>query len=164
MKNLTILLSLLGFLTLSLVNCFGKFGLTRSIYRINDGINIGSGKVAGFFRSLLFLFPFSIGYYFALILDILFFNLIEFWTGSNPVSKADFNEKGQRETTLKAESGEIIHLTEMNWGEEMDVKVSQNNKTVQFHVFKSKPGQIFQTEKGIWVQKKEMEGPLPLHF
>ncbi len=164
MKKITILFSIFGFLTLSMVNCFGQFGLTRSIYRINAGINIGSGKVAGFFRSLLFLFPFSIGYYFAMILDVLLFNLIEFWTGSNPVSKADFNEKGERVTMHKAETGETIELTELKWGEEMDVRVTQSSKTVQFHVFKSKPGQIFQKENGVWVPKKDMEGPLPIHF
>jgi hypothetical protein len=61
--------------------CFGKFQLTRKLYDINQSIDEKYVRSAA---TWLFVIPYAV----TGLLDFVVFNLIEFWTGENPVAEA----------------------------------------------------------------------------
>ncbi len=65
--------------------CFGSFGLVKAVYDFNDGLSENK-----FIKSLMMIVLLVIPVYeISALLDIILFNLIEFWSGSNPVSMKD---------------------------------------------------------------------------
>jgi len=71
----------LGSLAIAQTGCFGEFALTRKAYNWHDGVS--SNK---FVKSLLLWIPMAFVYGVTGLLDAVIFNLIEFWSGSNPIS------------------------------------------------------------------------------
>ena len=59
--------------------CFGKFQLTRNLYDINKSID---DKYVRSAATWIFIIPYAL----TGILDFVIFNVIEFWTGENPVA------------------------------------------------------------------------------
>jgi len=89
MKKAILLIVLVCFLALSLTACFGKFSLTRKIYSWNSGIG-DSGIGGRFIRTLVFYVMNIIPVYpIGGFIDCLILNLIEFWTGSNPLAMTE---------------------------------------------------------------------------
>ncbi|MBR9832930.1 DUF3332 domain-containing protein [bacterium] len=84
--------------------CFGSFELVKKVYDFND--NISSSK---FVNSLFFWVTGIIlpVYGIAAMVDVVILNLIEFWTGSNPIA---MNE-GQIEEQLVTYKGEVYKMT-----------------------------------------------------
>jgi len=77
-----VLAATLGLSTVSLQGCYGSFGLTKKVYKFNG--SLGNKWINS-------LFTFILGgpsYFISGTLDVLVFNLIEFWTGSSPVAAA----------------------------------------------------------------------------
>lgn len=144
----------------SFSHCFGKFGLLKTIHSVNGGITIGSGKIAKLIRTLLMLFPFSFLYTGATFLDLILFNLVEFWTDTNPIAKADFNFDGTLVKTLE-NNGETFHLTYSKWGAELKIVTESKAGPVTLYAFTSAPGKLFQRKNNQLLEVKEMEGPLP---
>ena len=71
--------------------CYGEFALTRNIYEWN-----GSATDSKFVNQLLFYGMAIIPVYAVVIFaDVVIFNLIEFWGGSNPISmnEGDFEKQ-----------------------------------------------------------------------
>ncbi|MCW7506870.1 DUF3332 family protein [Leptospira levettii] len=153
----TALVGLLSFGLLS--NCFGKFGAIKAVYSFNAGIQIGTGKLAGFFRSLLMIFPLYIAYGIGSFLDILVFNLIEFWTDRNPIAMAeyDFDGKLVKEYT---ENGQTITLTYTEWGKvlRMDAPTAKGVESVYF--LKDKPEKAYRLINGKYVEIQQVSGPI----
>ena len=86
--------------------CFGKFQLTRNLYDINKSVE------DQYVRSVV-TWLFVIPYAFTGILDFAVFNLIEFWSGENPIaagSQARVYEKGDEraEMTITREGGATV--------------------------------------------------------
>jgi hypothetical protein len=77
----TALLFAMSTLVITQTGCFGEFALTRKVYEFHDDISDSK-----FVKSLLFWIPGGLVYYIAGMLDVVIFNLIEFWSGSNPLS------------------------------------------------------------------------------
>jgi hypothetical protein len=76
--------------------CFGKFQLTRSLYEANKSVE---DKYLRSAVTWLFVIPYAI----TGILDFTIFNLIEFWSGENPVaagSQARVFEKGDERAVM----------------------------------------------------------------
>lgn len=72
----------------SLVNtgCFGEFALVRKVYTWNQGI-MGDDLMGRFVKTLLFYaMNFIPVYGIAGLVDFWILNLVEFWTGSNPLA------------------------------------------------------------------------------
>ncbi|TGL85546.1 DUF3332 family protein [Leptospira congkakensis] len=152
--------ALIGILSIGLfANCFGKFGLTKAIYSFNGNIQIGTGKVAGFFRSLLMLFPISIAYYVGGILDVLIFNLIEFWTDRNPIAMAeyDFDGKLVKEYT---QDGQTITLTYSEWGKVLKMEAPTQKGMEAVYFLKDKPEKAFRLVNGKYVEILQVSGPI----
>ena len=61
--------------------CFGKFQLTRKLYDVNQSIDEKYIRSAA---TWIFVIPYAL----TGILDFVVFNVIEFWTGENPVVSA----------------------------------------------------------------------------
>jgi len=61
--------------------CFGTFALTREVYAYHDSVTNNK-----FVKSLLYWIPGGLVYAIAVAVDTIVLNLIEFWTGTNPIS------------------------------------------------------------------------------
>jgi len=80
---------LLAMLSVSTVGCFGRFELTRKLYGWNERVS-GDKWV----RSLVFLSLVIIPIYpLSNLFDALFANVVEFWSGHNPIAFAPGTER-----------------------------------------------------------------------
>ena len=122
-------------------NCFGKFSLVRKIYDINADITFGQqGKMGGVIKSIfMIIFLILPVYTISSFVDIILFNVIEFWTDKNPLA---LNEKTNEE--LVSNNGTSI--TKKINGNRMDLVVKNNEKIETIILFKDKPGKFY-TEK-----------------
>lgn len=66
--------------------CFGKFQLTRKLYDINRSIDEKYVRSAA---TWIFVIPYAV----TGLLDFVLFNVIEFWTGENPVAEAKMTKE-----------------------------------------------------------------------
>ena len=87
----------MGSLLITQTGCFGTFALTRKAYAFHDGLTDSK-----FLKSLLFWIPGGIVYGVVGMLDVVIFNLIEFWSGSNPISM----HEGEHEMRLMTFNGD----------------------------------------------------------
>lgn len=150
-----------------LTSCFGKFALVKTLYKFNDGL--GGKDLAGrFIKSIVFWVLIIVPVYqFASFIDIIFLNLIEFWTGSNLISmkegesETQFVAYGGREFQLTATKGKmsIIELSGKNTGKETvlyfntdnSVSILNGNKMVKIAEYKSAPADFATVKTGIVV-------------
>ena len=101
MKKLFLALALTGVM-ISQTGCFGEFGLIRKVYEFNQGVG---GK---FVNQIVFWAMCVIPVYeVAGMLDVIIFNTIEFWTGSNPVAMAP----GETEVQYATVDGHQFRMT-----------------------------------------------------
>ncbi len=160
MKRLLVLFTILMVSFGSFANCFGKFGLVRTVYSINAGINIGSGKIAKLFRTLLMIFPFSFAYWGASFLDLILFNVVEFWTDSNPVAMADYDLDGKMVKEF-SKGDEKIRLTYTKFGKELKIEAESKTSKKTLFAFSHLPGKFYEEKNNQMLEVKESEGPLP---
>jgi hypothetical protein len=93
----TFLFTALASILITQSGCFGSFNLTKKVYDWND-----SAVNDKFLKSLLFLGLCIVPVYeISLLVDAVVFNLIEFWSGSNPVAM----EEGESEMQLVTFNG-----------------------------------------------------------
>lgn len=97
----TALMVALGSLALTQTGCFGTFALTRKAYEFHDGLTDSK-----FLKSLLFWIPGGLVYGIVGMVDVVIFNLIEFWSGSNPISMNEGDHEMQM-ATVKGERFQI---------------------------------------------------------
>lgn len=120
MKRLIALLLASILSTTCLTGCYGKFGLTRTLYKANGSLPdkyLRSGLTWVFI-----IFPV---YEFAALLDFIVFNTIEFWSGNNPVAAG--------EKDLHYVSGDDswdIHVKKQNDTVTMDIRHNKNGRLV----------------------------------
>jgi hypothetical protein len=88
-------------------SCFGEFALVRKVYNFNSGV-MGDDLMGRFVRTLLYYaMSFIPVYGIAAIVDLYILNLIEFWTGSNPLAMAP----GETETQYAEMNGKRYRIT-----------------------------------------------------
>ena len=99
-------IGLIGIL-INATGCFGHFALTRNLYQWNQ--SIGGNDLSGKFVKSLVMYGLMIipVYPIASFIDTVALNLIEFWSGSNPLA---MNE-GDIETQIVEYKGESYELT-----------------------------------------------------
>jgi hypothetical protein len=73
--------------------CFGTFALTREVYAYHDSVTNNK-----FVKSLLYWIPGGLVYAIAVTVDTIVLNLIEFWTGTNPISMNEGDHEMQLAT------------------------------------------------------------------
>jgi hypothetical protein len=101
---------LLGFLPLTSA-CFGSFNLTRKTYQFNKSVSPDK-----WVRWLVFLAMSPI-YPLAGMVDVLFANSVEFWSGSNPITaqlepQTVVGPNGEVASLIPIENGARIVVTE----------------------------------------------------
>ncbi len=84
-------------------SCFGSFGLTQKLYGWNDSVSSNKFVKTLLFYGLIITPAYSI----AAFGDVVIFNLIEFWTGSNPLAM----ERGESETEIHSVDGVDYQIT-----------------------------------------------------
>lgn len=93
----TIAFSMIGLVGFTATGCFGSFELTKKIYNWNDTVTENKFVKTLLFYGLAIIPVYAVG----ALLDVVIFNLIEFWDGSNPIA---MNE-GDREERFYAHKG-----------------------------------------------------------
>ncbi|MGY6561699.1 MAG: DUF3332 family protein [Luteibaculaceae bacterium] len=94
---------MLGLIGLTTTNCLGEFKLTRMLYEFNTSISDNK-----FVNNLVFWAANIIPVYAVVVfVDVVILNLIEFWSGSNPLSM----EEGQEERMLVPTETGLYELT-----------------------------------------------------
>jgi hypothetical protein len=83
--------------------CFGSFGLTKTIYEWNDSVTQNKFVKTLIFYGLSIIPVYAIG----VMVDVIILNLIEFWSGSNPMA---MNE-GDMEEQLVMYKGDMYKIT-----------------------------------------------------
>ncbi len=115
MKNLNFSKPLAFILILSIgfvsTGCFGEFQLTRKLYSWNDSATDNKFVKTLLFYAMAIVPVYAVGGF----LDVVVFNLIEFWGGSNPLAMND---------------GEVEERQFAYNGEEYNMIVTKNQFTV----------------------------------
>ncbi len=91
------------FLPLSTVGCFGKFELTKKLYRYNRDFHPDKWMVQVLGLVLAFF------YGGAIVLDAVLFNSLEFWTGKNPILASNGATK-----VVTVADGRVITMTRVD--------------------------------------------------
>lgn len=112
-----------GFLPLATAGCFGRFALTQKVYEFNREVD--SSK---WIQWLAFLVLNVVPVYpFAVVIDAVFANSVEFWTGANPVVGT---AAGGETKVVRGPAGEVVRMTRLAPGV-VDVSVAAPDGTVQ---------------------------------
>ena len=77
----TAIVALAAFLPLATAGCFGKFRLVKKTYKFNQEVSPDKW-IQWFVFLVITIIPI---YGLALVIDALFANSVEFWTGENPI-------------------------------------------------------------------------------
>ncbi|MEX2596992.1 MAG: DUF3332 domain-containing protein [Salibacteraceae bacterium] len=85
------LIPMMLFIGIIQTSCFGSFGLVKTVYEFNDSVVENE-----FIKSFVFwIFCIIPVYEFAGFVDVFFLNVLEFWTGSNPVAMSEGDRESQ---------------------------------------------------------------------
>ena len=105
LRGVVLPLVIAGFLPLTTAGCIGRFELTRKVYQFNREVD--SNK---WVQWLVFLVLNVIPVYgFAVMIDAIFANSVEFWTGDNPVT----SDAGNARKVVYGPSGEVVTMTRL---------------------------------------------------
>lgn len=106
---------LVGVLPLGASSCIGRFELTRKVYQFNREVDPNK-----WIQWLAFLvLNFVPVYGFAVLIDAVFANSVEFWTGDNPVNA----DAGSAVRVVHGPGGEKVRMTRLAPGV-MDVEMT----------------------------------------
>ena len=99
--------------------CFGNFQLTRKVYDINRSIDDKYVRSAA-----TWIFAIVQVYTVAALLDLIVFNVIEFWSGENPVAEAKVTKvyaqgNGKMVLTLSRDGSATVAVIERYEGERL---------------------------------------------
>lgn len=108
-----------AFLPMATVGCFGKFQLVRKVYEFNKEVDQDKW-IQWFVFLVLSIIPI---YGFAAVIDVVFANSVEFWTGENPVTAGDAGASKQ----VRGPNGEVITFTRRADGA-VDVSLSHEGR------------------------------------
>lgn len=116
--------SILVFGSVSLSSCIGSFGLTNKVYTWNKSVG------DKFVNELVFLVFCAVPVYeFAVFIDAILLNSIEFWTGDNPVAAGNVKIiKGEKDT-FRVESLSNGYKIQNTAGGEISLIMDQESNT-----------------------------------
>ena len=104
-----------------LLSCYGKFPLTRAVYRMNGGVpnmSLGGSVPKGTLRSVVFWVLVIIPVYpVAMLADAIVLNLIEFWTGKAVLVTSATDDYGNIIVLRPSEDGSEAVLTVTRGGQ-----------------------------------------------
>ena len=124
---------------ISFGNCFGSFPLASKAKGWVSSISLGNEMLSKVIRTIIMYFGMGV----VLFLDVVIFNLIEFWTDKVIVQNFNYDSNGvfvKRET----KGDEQITLTYSQFGKVLQIDVIKNSNTTSLSLFNDKPGKIFE--------------------
>ncbi len=121
---------------LPLLGCYGEFALTKEVYRFNGDISPDSFIQSVVLWVLAFFWIYSI----AIFVDVVIFNLIEFWSGNNPmVAKTTFNNPdGSQVVMTPSSDGKEVQVDVIRDGEMVDTRRIVRTSETHSDIFDSK--------------------------
>lgn len=121
---------------LTITSCYGKFALTKKVYEFNNSMGDKFVKEAVFLAFVIIPV-----YEVAAFVDAIVLNLVEFWTGNNPLSLKEgmniVNINGQNLSILLEKDNAIIYdknmkeMARLNYNENDHTWYSSINGTTQ---------------------------------
>lgn len=96
-------------LVLSFTACFGKFQATRTVYGWNDSLGNKWVKTLVFWAFSIIPVYMVVG-----LVDAIIFNLIEFWTGQNPIASVPLKDGALAEFTRIDEATVKVTVTQVD--------------------------------------------------
>ena len=127
-------------LTVGVAGCFGNFAASRKVYEFNQ--NFGGKWENQIMYWVLNIVPV---YYAAQALDVILFNTIEFWTGSNPIAMGPGEEviryasQDGRDYKITIRQNQVVLEDLENPGQEMELSFKPLD---QSWYFQSAEGEI----------------------
>jgi hypothetical protein len=132
MKKLVGLISIVLVMSL-LAGCFGNFALTRKVYTWNDTISDNQFVKTIVFYALNFIPVYSV----AGMVDVCILNLVEFWTGSNPMACNGLEQQiiyvdgNQYRMEATETSVKMEQLTGEKTGQLLELKYNDTDSTLE---------------------------------
>lgn len=144
LRNL-ILILMLSLICIIQSGCYGEFRLTHNLHRWNG--TVGDDLV----NELVFLGLIIIPVYeFSMFLDVVFFNTIEFWSGSNPVAM----KEGEKDSKLVSRGDKIYHVTATkNRFHVVELKGLDKGDWTDF---------VYIPENGLWYMESKSKSLIPV--
>ena len=143
---------LVMFLTLfSFSGCFGSFPLMRKGYQFVDGLSVGNSWTTKILKSAIAFVTFWVLGTLTFILDLLVFNVYEFWTDKVLFSKSDFDSDGKLVRTIR-KGDETATLTYLEFGKKLEIRTEKNGKTDLMIIQKDRPGKVLKKVNGQWTE------------
>ena len=96
-----------------MLNCYGGFPLTKAVYRLNGGVPTGILK-----NVVFWVFTIAPVYSTAALVDMVVFNLVEFWTGGAVDLASTVDESGTGVVFEPSPDGDEATLTVWQDGNE----------------------------------------------
>lgn len=128
--KLTSIVMLVVLFTVGLSGCFGNFAATRKVYDFNK--NFGDKWM----NEVLFLvLNFIPVYNFAAAADVIIFNTVEFWTGTNPIAMAPGEEvikyasQDGKDFKITISQNKVIMEDVQNPGQELELSYKPLEKS-----------------------------------
>lgn len=124
--------------TATLQGCYGNFALTKKVYKWNG--TLGNKWINSIVMVGLTIIPV---YQFSVFVDGVILNLVQFWTGSNPVAM----QPGEKETQTVAVNGKTYIMTATQ--NHMEVALQEPGvKPVEFNYDPDQQAWLVVTEAG----------------
>ena len=121
--------ALAAFMSVSVGGCYGKYALTRAVYEWN-------GSLGNKFIVSLVNYFMGIVYFVTVPVDMIILNVIEFWTGSNPMAMGNTYEEadanGNKVYAVKNPDGTLsVSLTAAD-GKKADFMLVRKDNEISF--------------------------------
>lgn len=135
-SHVTIFIAVVLISIIPLLGCYGEFALTKSVYRFNGDISPDSFIQSAVLWVLAIFWIYGI----AAIVDVAILNLIEFWSGENPMTaKTTFNNPdGSQVVMTPSSDGKEVKVEVVRDGETYDTRKIVRTSDTHFDVLDSK--------------------------
>ena len=132
-------LAVASIIPLAFGGCYGHFPMVRTIYKFNGSVTVGGPKINGVVQSILMIILAVVPVYgISMLLDLIVFNLIEFWSG-RPVFTAHEGPDGSRVTMKSLDENTL------------EIKIEKDGNSDTYYALRDRPSEIFVIRNGQWV-------------
>lgn len=136
-------------------NCFGRFAIMGKLHQFVDEINFSESPplLIKFVKSVvmwagLIFYVVGLGF----LVDLIVFNVIEFWTGDNLIDgKKDNNNAiapGKSVQFRSGISGDVTTLSRSEDGSTLSIHILHDKKSKEVIAFKNEPGNLYLKRDG----------------
>lgn len=124
-KSFTLLVVAAVCSSMMFTSCIGSFGLSNKLLSWNKSLGSKFANEVVFF--VLWVFPV---YEVSLFLDVILFNSIEFWSGSNPIADTGIKTIETKDGVYTVETkADGYHIEKQGEGKTLDFKFDEQNQT-----------------------------------